>query len=248
MCTVVEYMYSLEVAASILGDPLLADRLELITFNALPSTFDPTMSYHQYVQQVNQVMCLETQRNNFTDVGGRANLYGISPNYGCCTANYNQGLYNQNFLQIGWPKFSAHLWMRMVETEGLVAMAYAPNSISTMVKNTQVSIDLTTDYPFGDGTLQFNISTSAPVTFPIAFRIPGWADNSTITVDGSTIAVSNGTFKTVTRAWYDTTLVNLRFNMAVRAETQFANATSIYRGPLLMSLRMLSTKSYKQHW
>jgi hypothetical protein len=38
LCTVVEAQYSLEILESVLGDPLLADRLERITFNALPAT------------------------------------------------------------------------------------------------------------------------------------------------------------------------------------------------------------------
>ena len=34
--------------------------------------------------------------------GPDANLFGLEPNFGCCTANMHQG----------WPKFAEHLWMR----------------------------------------------------------------------------------------------------------------------------------------
>ena len=37
LCAIVEAMLSLETAGRITGDPLLADRLETITFNALPA-------------------------------------------------------------------------------------------------------------------------------------------------------------------------------------------------------------------
>ena len=43
LCTVVEMMYSLEVAIAITGDAQLGDRLEKIAFNALPATFKPDM-------------------------------------------------------------------------------------------------------------------------------------------------------------------------------------------------------------
>ncbi len=39
LCTVVEAMYSLEVVAAITGEARLGDRLEMLSFNALPATF-----------------------------------------------------------------------------------------------------------------------------------------------------------------------------------------------------------------
>src|SRR5437764_8047972 len=57
LCAVVEYLFSLEVLLTSLGEPELADRWERIAFNALPSTFSPDMWTHQYDQQVNQVIC-----------------------------------------------------------------------------------------------------------------------------------------------------------------------------------------------
>jgi len=39
LCAVVEFMFSLEVLLSVLGDPAFGDRLEKICFNALPATF-----------------------------------------------------------------------------------------------------------------------------------------------------------------------------------------------------------------
>ena len=44
-----------------------------------------------------------------------SNLFGLGPNYGCCTANLHQG----------WPKLVAHLWLAAPD-EGLAAAAYGP--------------------------------------------------------------------------------------------------------------------------
>jgi hypothetical protein len=65
---------------------------------------------------VNQVQCTDNPDQLFTTNGPQSNLYGLEPNYGCCTSNMHQG----------WPKLVAHLWMK-TPGEGLVAAAYAPS-------------------------------------------------------------------------------------------------------------------------
>ena len=115
LCAVVELMYSLEHLFSVFGDASFGDRLERVAFNALPATFAPDMWSHQYDQQVNQVQCTVNPEHLFTTNGPESNLYGLEPNFGCCTANMHQG----------WPKLVAHLWMK-TRDEGLVAAAWAP--------------------------------------------------------------------------------------------------------------------------
>ena len=55
---------------------------------------------HQYDQQANQVMCTLSNRRWSTN-GPESNIFGLEPNFGCCTANMHQG----------WPKLAANLWM-----------------------------------------------------------------------------------------------------------------------------------------
>jgi hypothetical protein len=105
LCAVVEFMYSLEHLFSVFGDPVFADRLERVAFNALPATFAPDMWSHQYDQQVNQAQCTINPEHGWTTNGPESNLYGLEPNYGCCTSNMHQG----------WPKFAAHLWMKTAD-------------------------------------------------------------------------------------------------------------------------------------
>ena len=99
LCTVVEAMYSLEVAAAIIGDARLGDRLEMLAFNALPATFKKDMTAHQYDQQCNQVVCTAAGEHVYVSNEADSNLYGLEPNFGCCTANMHQG----------WPKFASQL-------------------------------------------------------------------------------------------------------------------------------------------
>lgn len=95
-------MYSLKWSVGVLGEPLMADRLELIAFNAFPAAFSPDIWVHQYDQQVNQIECTIRVNRSWSTNGPDANIYGLETNYGCCTANLSQG----------WPTFVAYLGMR----------------------------------------------------------------------------------------------------------------------------------------
>ncbi len=163
LCTVVEAMYSLEVLAAILRDPRLGDRLEKLAYNALPATFKKDMTAHQYDQQCNQVVCSRQGEHVYVNNQGDSNLYGLEPNFGCCTANFHQG----------WPKFVSHLWMKHADG-GLAAIAYAPCVIETHIQGKPVKVVVETDYPFRD-TIGITVTVLEPMEFPLHLRIPSWA-------------------------------------------------------------------------
>ena len=167
LCAVVEALYSLEHLISVTGDPAFADRLERIAFNALPARFAPDMWSHQYDQQVNQVQCTINPDHMWTTNGPESNLYGLQPNYGCCTSNMHQG----------WPKFAAHLWMRA--GEGIAATAYAPSSARFETQGANVRVTLATDYPFRE-TLKVAVTVDKAVRFPLVLRVPAWAVGATL--------------------------------------------------------------------
>jgi len=224
LCAVVEYLYSLEVLLSILGDANLGDRLEKVAFNSLPASFRPDMWAHQYDQQVNQVVCRVAEDRIYTSNSADANIFGLEPNYGCCTANMHQG----------WPKFAEHLWMR-TQGDGLAAVAYAPNVVDTEIQGIAVQIETRTNYPFEDSLLFF-VTVEGPVRFPLELRIPAWAEGAEITLNGAPLgSVEPGTFYRLEREWSETTPVTLRLPMPVRTELRYHNSISILRGPLVFS-------------
>ncbi len=227
LCAVVEYMFSLEILVSILGDARLADRLERIAFNALPATFKPDMWAHQYDQQANQVVCKISEDRIYTTNGPDANIFGLEPNYGCCTANMHQG----------WPKFASHLWMKTTDG-GLAAILYAPCTIAAEVARRPVRIALQTDYPFDD-TLHFTVQTDGPMRFPLRLRVPAWAEGAEVRMEnGDPIAAKAGTFHCIEREWSGSTAVTLRLPMRVKTQRRYHNGISIERGPLVYSLRI----------
>jgi DUF1680 family protein len=136
LCSVVEYMFSLEQSLAILGYAALGDRLEKLAFNALPGAMTDDMWAHQYDQQPNQVEC-SLHKEPWTTNGPEANLYGLEPQFGCCTANFSQG----------WPKFATSLFMTTAEG-GLVAAAYSPCEAHIRLRGTEVHMVEETEYPF----------------------------------------------------------------------------------------------------
>jgi hypothetical protein len=242
LCAVVEEMFSLEQAFAILGEPLLADRLERVAYNALPATLSSDMWSHQYDQQPNQISCTRAHRQWSTN-NDDSNLFGLEPNFGCCTANLHQG----------WPKFVSSLWM--ATTDGGVAVAaYAPNHLRTTVRNTELTIEEATEYPFRD-EVTFTIHPARTATFPLLLRIPSWAAGAEISVNGASTRISapgcllpdgqspharqcsfERSFHRVERVWKDGDKVQIRFAAQARVTHWFHNAATLERGALVFAL------------
>ena len=180
LCTVVEAMYSLEILAAVQGDPRLGDRLERIAFNALPATFKKDMTAHQYDQQCNQVICSAAGDHVYTSNGPEANLYGLEPNFGCCTANMHQA----------WPKFASSLWMKTAD-DGLAVVAYAPCVIETKIQGKPVKVAVETAYPFRS-EIAITITVPEPMTFPLRLRLPSWAKRYELSGQLGTISIPWG--------------------------------------------------------
>ena len=163
LCSVTELMYSYELLYAYTSDNKWAERLETVSFNALPATISDDMWTHQYDQMSNQIACQKLSKPIFRTNGGEAHLFGLEPNYGCCTANFNQG----------WPKFTLSAFMYNDNT--IVNVIPIP----TELKTKDVYISLETNYPF-ENSFKYNISAHSDFTFKI--RIPSFAKN--VVMDG----------------------------------------------------------------
>ncbi len=225
LCTVVETMFSMEVALAVFGDAAIGDRIEKIAYNALPGTFTDDMWAHQYDQQPNQIQ-VGLNSKPWTTNGPESNLFGLEPNFGCCTANFHQG----------WPKLTASLWMRSPDG-GLVAALYAPCEASTTVAGMAVHLKEETEYPFRE-TVRITVTPAAEKAFEMRFRVPGWAEGAAVRVNGKAIdtAVAPGSFAAVRRTWKAGDVVELRFPMKPVVSRWFHQSMAIMRGPLVFSL------------
>ncbi len=231
LCSVVEFMFSLEELYAIFGDNSLADKLEQLTYNSLPGTTTPDMWSHQYDQQSNQVLVSGIKRDWSTN-GDYSNIYGLMPNFACCLANMHQG----------WPKFVESMWMA-TNDNGLALVTYGPSVVEAKVGNGKdVTITEETNYPF-DGSVKLTIKTKKPVKFPVHLRIPGWADSVSVKFKNKTVAVKGVSEYEIIENWKNGDQISIQIPMEVRVERRYNNSISLLRGPLYFSLRI--EKEYK---
>ena len=159
LCAVVEQMYSYEWLYAYSGDAKWAERLELLAFNALPATISDDMWTHQYDQLSNQIACQkEPGHPHFGTNNAEAHLFGLEPNYGCCTANFNQG----------WPKLALSSFMH--SGNRIISAVPVPASLKT----DKASVTLKTNYPF-ENRLEYRIEANEDIEFCV--RIPSFAKN-----------------------------------------------------------------------
>ncbi|MDR1809182.1 MAG: glycoside hydrolase family 127 protein [Prevotella sp.] len=228
LCTIVEFMFSLEKIFQITGDTYYADYLEKLAYNALPTQISDDYMSRQYFQQANQVMISRHRRNFDTDHDGTDVCFGMLTGYPCCTSNMHQG----------WPKFVQNLWYA-TNDGGLAAVIYAPSSVKAKVASgTEISIREETAFPFDD-VISFHISTPETATFPLQLRIPSWTVNPELTVNGQNINITSvDSIITINRKWENGDVVMLHLPSDIRLSEWHERSVAVQRGPLVYALKM----------
>lgn len=159
LCSVAEQMYSYEWLLAYSGESKWAQGLELLAFNALPASISDDMWTHQYVQMSNQIACQKFHNKPiFRTNGNEAHLFGLEPNFGCCTANFNQA----------WPKFTISSFIYNDST------IFSAIPVPSSLKTENISITLKTEYPF-ENRLEYSIDSKRDFQFKV--RVPSFAKN-----------------------------------------------------------------------
>ena len=225
-CAVVEAMYSLEtlIGCGDFGQDL-PDILEKLAFNALPAAFTADTMGHQYDQQANQVAATAAARPWYNN-GDESNLFGLEPNFGCCTANLHQG----------WPKFTASLWYA-TNDDGLAAISYAPCKVRTAIDGVPVRLSVGGGYPFAE-TVEIEVAVKRPIEFPLYLRVPFWAKQPVIHLpEGEIMTVKAGETTCIRRRWATGDVVKLELPMEPRITRWYHQSAAVELGPLLMAFQ-----------
>ncbi len=229
-CSMAEIMYSHEMLLGITGNPLWADRAEEVAFNSFPAAFTPDLKGLHYVTAPNMIQL--DRQNKAPMIENDGDMLSYNPyQYRCCQHNS----------AFGWPYYAERLWMA-APGNGLAATLYAASRVKSKIGNGQtVEITETTDYPFG-GTVSLQLSTTAPVTFPLYLRVPGWTTSPEVSVNGQAVkAAANGRgWIVLDGAWRNGDRVRVEFPMRVniRRWGKNRNTVSVDRGPLTYSLKI----------
>ncbi|MBR7828781.1 glycoside hydrolase family 127 protein [Actinospica sp. MGRD01-02] len=231
-CGIVELMASHELLTRLTGDPVWADRCEQLAFNMLPAALDPWGKGTHYVTSANSVDLSNTPKTQgqFSDTFAlQAYMPGVDQ-YRCCPHNYGQG----------WPYFTEELWLATPDN-GLCAAMYAPCSVTAKVGSAAAPITITEDtgYPFTD-TVTLTVSLSAPATFPLYLRVPGWCASPSIKVNGQSVSAPAGpAYTSVTRTWSNGDTVTVQLPSTPVVTTWAGNSSvSVSNGALDYSLQI----------
>lgn len=224
-CSVVEAMYSYEELLSIGGNPYWGDVLEQVAYNGLAATVSADMWTHQYVQMTNQVECslLPEEKIPFNSNGADAHNFGLEPNFGCCTANFNQG----------WPKLA--LSGVMASKDGLVITVLEPLQVTAVIQGVEVELTVDTQYPFRD-QVRIGVKTKEPVAFTLAVRLPGFAESARIRTGEGTFAGTPGSFYEIHKIWSEAETLEVSFSFAVKFADRPSGMKVLKRGPLVYAL------------
>ncbi|KAL8832452.1 MAG: hypothetical protein Q9191_000272 [Dirinaria sp. TL-2023a] len=229
LCTAVEIMYSLSYLYHVLGDKVFADRCELAAFNVLPAMLMSDQGARQYLTLANQPFSESIQGSNpWNNVGADGIIYGLAPNYPCCTVNHPQGL----------PKFLSASFVR-VGVNGIGHALLTPATMkSTTQYGVQVQIVCNTKYPF-ENSLHYSITASKP--FDLSLRFPDGYDpsSSSITVNGVAKAVSPDPHTGMTVVSIEAGTSSLCYELqsaSIRVVPRANSSVAIYHGSLLYAL------------
>ncbi|WML50719.1 glycoside hydrolase family 127 protein [Neobacillus sp. PS3-34] len=230
LCSVVEYMFSLQLLLEATGDSHFADLLERVAYNALPATISEDFKAHQYDQQANQVLVTHAKRNWYNNEDD-SNLFGFEPNFGCCLANMHQG----------WPKFTKNAFL--VGENSIHAAVYMPADAHVELNGEKITIISTTEYPF-NRKVDFMFKINIPKEFKFHLRIPGWCNQYKILVNNEPADLKdNNGWAVLDRKFFNEDKVSINFEMPVSIKKGwYNNSVTVERGPLVFGLKI------KENW
>lgn len=229
-CGMVEQMASNEILLGITGDPFWADHAEEVAFNTYPAAVTADFKALRYITSPN--MSISDSHNHAPGIDNSGPFLMMNPfSSRCCQHNHSQG----------WPYYAEHLYMA-TNDNGLAAVLYAASTAEAKVANNQrIKVKQVTDYPFEEA-LHFEMDTyGKTVSFPFYLRIPAWATQAQVKINGKSQRISAGTkYIRIDRAWKDGDRVELSLPMhvALKTWTENKNAVSIQRGPLTYALKI----------
>ncbi|MDB6039282.1 MAG: hypBA [Verrucomicrobiales bacterium] len=203
------------------GDARAADELELATFNAGLGAQHSSGRWWTYNTPMDGIREASAHTIVFQSRAG-------TPELNCCSVN--------------GPRVLGMLseWAVMRSPDGFLINWYGPESVSTQLADgTDLKLTCESTYP-GEGTARWKInSLKNPRQFALSFRLPAWSAKTQISINGRPITLLGaGHYERIDRKWQNDDLVELKFDLSLRAiagANEASGKVSLYRGPLLLT-------------
>ncbi len=231
LCAVNELMYSYEWLYLVTEDPVWLERLETLAFNALPATFSTDMWAHQYDQMVNQISAFPFPgKSYFRTNNSEAHIFGLEPNFGCCTANAAQG----------YPKLATSIFAR--SRGAVVCTMMLPSTLNTCIGGKNVSVSINTEYPFRHKAT-YTVECDGEAHFALKIRIPAFAKR--VLVDGKEVAKKK--YVRIDKTWSGKSTVTLELEAAPKLIRRPYDLYVARWGNLLFSLPIKYRTAIKEY-
>ena len=209
-CVVTTWMRFVEKLLQVTEDPKYADELEKAFYNI-------------YLASLNRDA---TEFAAYTPLNGYRSRghHHCAMHTNCCNANGPRG-------------FLAFL-RALFQTDGEAAIFnfYASSSESVYLPKLKekVAFDIYTIYP-AEGNVRIVNHTVKQMPFTVKLRIPAWSAKTTVKVNGQPVeGVKAGTYCAITRTWTIGDVVEIFFDMTVRAHV-LNNHVAFTRGPIALA-------------
>ncbi len=132
-------------------------------------------------------------------------------------------------------------WAYSLPENGVAVNLYGGNSLDTQMQDgSTLRLTQETQYPW-DGTVTITIQECKATPFGMMLRIPGWAEDATIQVNGKDagVAAVPGTYATLQRRWKPGDAVTLKLPMDIKLLEghprieEVRNQVAVKRGPVV---------------
>jgi uncharacterized protein len=208
------------------GDAKYADIVELALYNSVLSGISLDGKRFLYTNPLSYSDQLPFQQRWSKD---RVEYIGLS---NCCPPNVVRTI----------SEVSNYAYS--VSDKGLWLNIFGGNNVSTVLKDgSRVSLTQETNYPW-EGNILITVKETSSKPYSLFFRIPAWADNAKLFVNGkpANVEVTAGTYAELNRKWKNGDKIELLLPLEAKLveanplieETR--NQVAVKRGPLVYCL------------
>ncbi|KAL1948748.1 hypothetical protein VTO73DRAFT_10554 [Trametes versicolor] len=215
-----ESMRSVSYLYQVTGDPQYADRAERIFYNAFWAASDR----HTWTTLWSASLC----KGSYPESGPYYGVFKSDPSN--CDASCSVHTYPE-----GWPDFIYDAFLTTADRTSLVHVHPGPFTVNTtLAEGNQVAVNVDTIYPFNEDTLLTTIIAEKPFTYYV--RIPEWAHNATISVNGGDVSLCDPVNSLhAVPVGAGATNITLTFPTSITTDSLPAGRTMVRRGPLLFA-------------
>ncbi len=151
---------------------------------------------------------------------------------------------------------SVQAYAYSISKEGMWVNLYGGNSFNgALADGSTLKLTQETNYPW-DGQVKLTITDAPGCSFGVYLRIPDWANNATISVNGQSIKspAAPGTYAKVERVWNKGDVIELNLPMTVKIIQghykieEVRNQVCVMRGPIVYCLESVDLPEGKHMW